>query len=67
MYRETLDFSMSALATVAGKSFNGKSTVKRVFYVTITSADSGSLKSLHTSFDNYFDHMLVKFEQKRMV
>ena len=56
---------MSALATVAGKSFNGKFTAKtdRVFYVTIADADIGSLKPLHTLFDKYLDHMLVKFEQ----
>ena len=40
---------MSALATVAGKSFIGKFTVKRfsdgVFYVTIAYADIGSLAS----------------------
>ena len=56
---------MSALATVAGKKFNGKFTAKywfsdRVFYVTIADADIRSLKSLHTLFDKYLDHMLVK-------
>ena len=60
--------SMSALATVARKSFNGKFTAKikfsdRVVHVTIADADIGSLKSLHTLFDKYLDHMLVKFEQ----
>ena len=59
---------MSALSTVARKSFNGKFTAKidfpdRAFYVTIANADIGSLKSLHTLFDKYLDHMLVKFEQ----
>ena len=63
---------MSALLTVAGKSFNGKFTAKndfsdRIFYVTITDADIGSLKFLHTLFDQYLDHMLVKFEQNRTV
>ena len=63
---------MSALATVAGRIFNGKFTTKiqfsdRVFYVTIADAEIGSLKSLHTLFDKYLDHMLVKFEQNRMV
>ena len=33
--------------------------------VTIADAYIGSLKSLHTSFDKYLDHMLVKFEQNR--
>ena len=37
------------------------------FYVTIADADIGSLKSLHTLFDKYLDHMLVKFEQNRVV
>ena len=58
---------MSTLATVAQKSFNGKFTAKNDFsighfYVTIADADIGSLKPLHT-----LDHMLVKFEQNRMV
>ena len=61
-----------ALATVARKSFNGKFTAKNwfsdwVFYYTIANADIGSLKSLHILFDKYLDHMLVKFEQNRMV
>ena len=39
----------------------------RSFYVTITDADIGSLKSLRTLFDKYLDHTLVKFEQNCMV
>ena len=39
----------------------------RAFYVTIADADIGSLKSLHKLFNKYLDHMLVKFEQNRMV
>ena len=39
----------------------------QVFNVTIADADIGSLKSLHTLFDKYLDHMLVKFEQNRIV
>ena len=63
---------MSAIATVAQKSFNSKFTAKidffdRAFYVTITDADIKSLKFLHTLFDKYLDHMLVKFEQNRKV
>ena len=54
---------MSVLATVAGKSFNGKFTAKidfpLGFYITIADADIGSLKSLQTLFDKYLDHMLV--------
>ena len=64
---------MSALATVARKRFNGIFTAKkkwfsdRAFHVTIADADIGSLKSLHTLFDKYLDHMLVKYEQNRTV
>ena len=29
--------------------------------------DNGCLKSLDTLFDKYLDHMVVKFEQNRMV
>ena len=63
---------MSALATVARKSLNGKFTAKidffnRAFYVTITDADNGSLKSLHRLFHKYLDNMLVKFEKNRWV
>ena len=59
---------MSALATVAPKSFNGKFAVKcdfpiGQFYVTITDADIGSPKSLYTLFDKHLVYMLVKFEQ----
>ena len=36
-------------------------------HVTITDDDTGSIKSLHTLFDKYLDHMLVKFGQNRMV
>ena len=39
----------------------------QVFYVNIADAVVGSLKSLYTLFDKYLDHMLVNFEQNRMV
>ena len=60
---------MSELATVARKRLNGKFTanIDFPFYVTIADADIESLKSLHTLCDKYLDHMLVKFEQNRMV
>ena len=64
---------MSALASVAVKSYNGKFTAKIDFPLghfilpSIADADIGSLKSLHTLFDKYLDHMLVNFEQNRMV
>ena len=37
------------------------------FPAIVANADIGSLKSLHTLFGMYLDHMLVKFEQNRMV
>ena len=45
--------------------FNSKFTAKidfsdRVFYIIITDADIGSLKSLHTLFERYLNHMLAK-------
>ena len=57
---------MSALATVARKSANGKFTTKMILRSGINAdADIGSLfKSLHTLFDKYLDQMMVKFEQK---
>ena len=62
---------MSALATVEGRVLiKGKFTAKicfRAFYVSIADADIGSLLSLYTLFDNCLDHMLVKFDQNRMV
>ena len=63
---------MSALATIAWESFNGKFTAKidfpiELFYKTIADVDVENLKSLHTLFDKYSDHMLVEFEQNRMV
>ena len=63
--------SVSAFETVTRKSFNGNFTAKvefsdRAFDVTITDADIGSRKSLHTVY-MYLDHMLVKFKQNCMV
>ena len=63
---------MPALATAARKSFNGKFTAKIDFLIghfmlPLLMLTFGSLKSLHTLFDKYLDHMLVKFEQNRMV
>ena len=69
---ERLQTSNASISNVAEKSFNGKIYCKnwfsaRVLYITIADADIGSLNSLHTLFDKYLVHMLVKFEQNRMV
>ena len=62
---------MSALATIAGKSFNGKFAAKIHFpigyFICIADADIGILKFLHKLFDKYLDHVLVKLDQNRMV
>ena len=54
---------MSPLATVAGKTFNGKFTAKidfplGYFILPLLMLTIGSLKSLHTLFDKYLDHTL---------
>ena len=57
-------------ATVAGKSFNGKFAALDFpigYFITIADADIGSLKSFHTLFDKYLDHMPLKFEQNCVV
>ena len=38
-----------------------------IFNITIADADIRNLKSLHTLFDKYLNHMRVKFEQNCMV
>ena len=52
---------MSALTMVAEKILTANLLQKmisvRVFYITIADAGIGSLKSLHTLFDKYLDHM----------
>ena len=60
---------MSALATVAGKCFNSKFDPKTDFSIGyfMLLFLMLILKSLHTLFDKYLDHMLVKFEQNRTV
>ena len=37
------------------------------FLATVANANTESLKSLHTSFDTYFDFMLTKFKPNRIV
>ena len=49
---------MSALATVAGKNFNGKFTAKidfsdRVFYITLGDADIGSENAVEIGTKSY--------------
>ena len=50
-----------------GKSIFIVNLPLRFFPATVTNADIGSLKSLHTFLKNCLFHILVKFEQNRMV
>ena len=61
---------MSASAVVKhpiGKSIFAINLPFKLFPATVANADIESLKSLHTLFDKYLDHMLVKFEQNCMI
>ena len=54
----------STLATVARKKFNGKFTTKIDFPIGYFILPLLMLtSSVHTLFDKYLDHILVKFEQ----
>ena len=50
-----------------GKSIFAVNLPLKLFRATVANADTESLKSLHTLFDTYFDHMLAKFEPNCMV
>ena len=50
-----------------GKSIFAVNLPLKLFRTTVANADIGSLKSLHTLFDKYLDHMLVQFAQNWMV
>ena len=39
----------------------------KLFPATVANVEIGSLKSLHALFDKYLNHVLVQFEQNRMV
>ena len=63
---------MLAFATVAQKSFKSKFITKNHFPIghfmlPLLLPTKKSLKFLHTLFDKYLDHMLVKFAKNRMV
>ena len=73
---ERLKISNVSISNGSREEFQGQIYCKkwfsdRVLYrppITIADADIRSLKSLCTLFDDkYLDHILVKFEQNRMV
>ena len=51
----------------SGKSIFAVNLLLKLFPATVANADIGSQKSLHTLFDTYLNHRLVKFEQNCMV
>ena len=51
----------------SGKSIFTVNLPLELFSATIANTDIGSQKPLHTLFDKYLDHMLVKFERDCMV
>ena len=50
-----------------GKSIFGVNLPLKLFPATVPTANIGSLKSLHTFLKEYLYHMLVKYEENRMV
>ena len=71
IYGETLDFECHYQQwqhKIPGRKINfwSKFAVKN-FHATVANTDIRSLKSLHTFLKECLYHMLVKFEQNRMV
>ena len=70
MYGETLDFQHLSNVSISngnikypiGKSIFAVNLPSKLSPATVANVDVGSLKSLHTLFDKYLNHILVKFE-----
>ena len=58
-----LSISNGNIKYPSGKSICAVNLPLKLFPATVPNADIGGQKSLHTLFDKYLDHMLVKFEQ----
>ena len=69
MYGETFNVSISNgnIKYPIGKSVFAVNLSLKLFPATVANADIRSLKSLHTFLKECLYHMLVKFEQNRMV
>ena len=52
---------------LVGKAIFAENLPLQLFRATVANADPKSLKSRHTLFDTYLDHMLAKFEPSRIV
>ena len=71
MHGETLDSNVSVsngnLKCPIGKSIFAVNLQVKLFYATVSNADTGSLKAQHTLFDTYLDHILARFKPNCMV
>ena len=62
MDRLRLPMSVSVIGNIKcpiGKQIFAVNFPLKLYRATVANADTGSLKSLHTVFDMYLDHMLV--------
>ena len=66
-YASKVSISNGNIKCPIGKSIFAVKLPLKLFCPTVANANIGSLKSLHTLFDKYLEHTLVKFEQNRMV
>ena len=67
LYTSNVSISNGNMKYPLGKSIFAVNLPLKLFPTTIANVDIGSLKSLHSLFDKYLDHMLVKFEQNCMI
>ena len=69
MYRETSSVSVGNgdLRCAIGKSIFVVNLPLKLCRTPVANAYIKSLQSLHTLFESYLNHMLAKFEAKRMV
>ena len=71
MYGETLAFNVSVsngnISCPVRKSIFAVNLPLKLSLPTVANAYTGSLKSLHTLFDMYLDHMLAMLEPSRIV
>ena len=66
LWTSTVGISNGNIKYPIGSSFAVNLPLKP-FPATVANADIGSLKSLHAFLKTYLYHMLLKFEQNRMV
>ena len=67
LYTSKVSISNGNIKYPIGKSVFAVNLQLKLFPATVASADIGSLKSLHTFLKKCLYHMLVTFEQNRMV